>query len=245
VLTITHDSAKPHADALFARSSSSDSQAGMGALILGGWIVVGLAVAGYERTRAGADSAFETQLCVVGAIAGGFAGQITRWYVFGEPLGFVFAAAGAELLLRSYRRRTAAAASAPVPAPEPASPLPAPVVDAPSAYASGGGSPLLRGLEAFAWGVFSACVFAAAAVAGEMAAERVYLLNEPHAMSLLFYVPIGLVIGFVIGVSSCLREPRRTIPQMLVFLAIVAFVWGAVIMTLGKWDASYEHGPVF
>ena len=215
----------------------------MGALILGGWIVVGLGVAGYERTRAGADSAFETQLCVVGAIVGGLAGQITRWYVFGEPLGFVFAVAGAELLLRSYRRRMSASASAPVPAPEPASPPPT-QVETPSSYASGGWSPLLRGLEAFAWGVFSACVFAAAAVAGETAAERVYLLNEPHAMSLLIYVPFGLVIGFVVGVSSCLRQRRRTIPETLVFLAIAAFLWGTVIFTLGKWDASYEHGPI-
>jgi len=78
----------------------------MGTLILGGWIVVGLMVAGFERRPSDADPKFVTQLCVVGAIAGGFAGQVLRWYVFGEPLGFVFAAAGAELLLRSYRRRT-------------------------------------------------------------------------------------------------------------------------------------------
>jgi len=213
----------------------------MGTLILGGWIVVGLLVAGYERTRGG-DSSFETQLCVVGAIAGGFAGQITRWYVFGEPLGFVFAAAGAELLLRSYRRRPSASSPAPVAAPAP--PPPAPAVEAPS-FTAGGSSPLLRGLEAFAWGVFSACLFAAAAVAGETAAERMYRLNEPHVMSLLLYVPVGLVIGFVLGVRSCLKEPRRTIPQTLVFLAIAAAVWGAVIMALGKWDASIEHGPIY
>ena len=140
----------------------------MGLLILGGWIVVGRLVAGYERTR-GADSAFETQLRVVGAIAGGFAGQITRWYVFGEPLGFAFAAAGAELLLRSYRRRTSTSAPPPVAAPAPASPSATPAVEAPS-LAPGGSSALLSGLEAFAW--------------------------------------------------------------------------GAVIMALGRWDASYEHGPL-
>jgi hypothetical protein len=214
----------------------------MGTLILGGWIVVGLLVAGYERTR-GADSAFETQLCVVGAIAGGFAGQITRWYVFGEPLGFVFAVAGAELLLRSYRRRPSASSPAPVAAPAPPPP-PTPAVEAPS-FTAGGSSPLLRGLEAFAWGVLSACIFAAAAFAGEMAAERVYRLNEPHVMSLLIYEPIGLVIGFVLGVRSCLKEPRRTILQTLVFLAIAALVWAAVIFQLGKWDASIEHGPIY
>ena len=210
----------------------------MGTLILGGWIVVGLLVAGYERTRGG-DTAFETQLCVVGAIAGGFTGQITRWYVFGEPLGFVFAAAGAELLLRSYRRRAPTSASpavsvsppAPTPAVEPSAPTPA-------------GSPLLRGLEAFGWGVISACLFAAATVAGETAAERLYVLNEPHVMSLLIYVPVGLVIGFVLGVRSCLKEPRRTIAETLVFLGLAAFAWGAVIMALGRWDASYEHGPL-
>jgi hypothetical protein len=214
----------------------------MGTLILGGWIVVGLLVAGYERTRGG-DSAFETQLCVVGAIAGGFAGQITRWYVFGEPLGFVFAAAGAELLLRSYRRRTPTAAQAPVAAPPLASPSAAPAAEAPSS-APAGRSMFLSGVEAFAWGVISACLFAATAVAGELAAERIYLLNEPHVMSLLIYEPVGLVIGFVLGVRSCLKQPRRTIPETLVFLALAAFAWGALIMTLGRWDASYEHGPL-
>ena len=212
----------------------------MGSLILGGWIVVGLAVAGYERTR-GADSAFETQLCVVGAIAGGFAGQITRWYVFGEPLGFVFAAAGAELLLRSYRRRASASTSTPVLAPAPQPPPAAPVVE-PSFTPAG--SPLLRGVEAFVWGVVSALLFAVTAVAANTAAERIYMLNEPHVMSLLIYVPLGLIIGFVVGVSSCLRQPRRTVPETLTFLAIAAVVWGAVIFTLGKWDASYEHGPI-
>ena len=214
----------------------------MGSLILGGWIVVGLLVAGYERTRS-ADPAFETQLCVVGAIAGGFAGQITRWYVFGEPLGFVFAAAGAELLLRSYRRRTSASQSARVPAPAPASPPATPVVETPSVTPAGW-SPLLRGVEAFAWGVVSACVFAVMAVVANTAAERVYVLGEPHAMSLLIYVPAGLVIGFVVGVGSCLRQPRRTVLQTPAFLAIAAVVWGAVIMALGRWDASYEHGPL-
>jgi len=214
----------------------------MGTLILGGWIVVGLLVAGYERTRS-ADSAFETQLCVVGAIAGGFAGQITRWYVFGEPLGFVFAAAGAELMLRSYRRRTSTSAPTAVPAPAPAPPPATPAVEAP-AFTPGEWSPLLRGLEAFAWGVLSACIFAAAAFGGEMAAERVYRLIEPHAMSLLIYEPIGLVIGFALGVRSCLKEPRRTILQTLVFLVIAALIWGAVIFELGKWDASIEHGPL-
>ena len=216
----------------------------MGTLILGGWVVVGLLVAGYERTG-GADTAFETQLCVVGAIAGGFAGQITRWYVFGEPLGFVFAVAGAELMLRSYRRRTAPSAPPRVAAPAPeSSPPPAAVEAASFTPGDGSSSPLLRGLEAFAWGVLGACLFAGAAFAGEMAAERLYLLNEPHAMSLLLYVPVGLVVGFVLGVRSCLKEPRRTITETLVFLGLAAFAWGAVIVALGQWDASYEHGPL-
>ena len=213
----------------------------MGSLILGGWIVVGLGVAGYERTREG-DSAFETQLCVVGAIVGGFAGQITRWYVFGEPLGFVFAVAGAELLLRSYRRRASAAASAPAPARAPEPPPAARVVEAPSIMPAG--SLLLRAAEAFGWGLVSALLFAVTAIASNTAAEHVYRLNEPHVMSLLIYVPLGLIIGFVVGVSSCLRQPRRTVPETLTFLAIAAFVWGTVIFTLGKWDASYEHGPI-
>jgi hypothetical protein len=215
----------------------------MGVLILAGWAVVGLLVAGLERNRGDADPAFVTQLCVVGAIAGGFAGQITRWYVFGEPLGFVFAAAGAELLLRSYRRRTSLSATLPAPVPPPAlAPLSTtPAVAAPSFNPSAW--PLvLRGAEALAWGVASALLFAVTAVVANTAAERIYRLNEPHVMSLLIYVPVGLVIGFIIGVGSCLRQPRRTIRQMFVFLAIAAFVWGAVIMALGKWDASYEHG---
>ena len=102
---------------------------------------------------------------------------------------------------------------------------------------------MLRGVEAFAWGVASAFFFAVTAVAANTAAERIYRLNEPHVMSLLIYVPFGLAIGFVVAVVACLRRPRRTIPEMLIVLAVAAFVWGAVIMALGKVDAGYEHGP--
>jgi hypothetical protein len=38
-----------------------------------------------------------TVLRVAGAVAGGFSGQTFRWYVFGQPLRFVFSPAGAEL----------------------------------------------------------------------------------------------------------------------------------------------------
>src|SRR6185369_12650464 len=117
---MTHDSVKTRRHEAVGSLPSSDSPSSMGALILGGWAVVGLLVAGLERNRGDADPAFVTQLCVVGAIAGGVAGQITRWYVFGEPLGFVFAAAGAELLLRSYRRRTRSSAAPPASTPPPA-----------------------------------------------------------------------------------------------------------------------------
>ena len=113
-----------------------------------------------------------------------------------------------------------------------------------AAFTPAGSSPLLRGVEAFAWGVIGACLFAAAAVAGEMAAERLFVLNEPHVMSLLFYVPIGLVIGLVLGVRACLKEPRRTIGETLVFLGLAAFALAAVIMALGRWDATYEHGSL-
>jgi len=211
----------------------------MGTLILGGWVVVGLLVARFERRHGDADPVFVTQLSVAGAIAGGFAGQVLRWYVFGEPLGFVFAAAGAELLLRSYRRRTPASASPPAHASAP--PPATHAVEAPSVTPSAG-SPALRGVEAFAWGVISGCVFAVTAVVANTAAERVYALAEPHTMSLLIYVPLGLMIGFVVAVVACLRQPRRTIREMIVFVVVAAFLWGAVIMALGKVDASYEHG---
>jgi hypothetical protein len=42
-----------------------------------------------------ADQTMVTVLCLVGAVAGGFVGQVTRLYVFGEPLGFIFSAGGA------------------------------------------------------------------------------------------------------------------------------------------------------
>ena len=47
------------------------------------------------RPSRDADQTMVTVLCVVGAVAGGFAGQVTRLYVFGEPLGFIFSAGGA------------------------------------------------------------------------------------------------------------------------------------------------------
>src|SRR5205814_7125280 len=46
------------------------------------------------------------------------------------------------------------------------------------------------------------------AVVANTAAERVYVLGEPHAMSLLIYVPVGLG-----GARDRLRYRRRLVPE--------------------------------
>src|SRR5689334_14091425 len=65
----------------------------IGTIGIAAWVVVGLIVAALEKSlRPGrdADNSAVTLVCVGGAVLGAFFGQTFGWYVFGQPLGFVF-----------------------------------------------------------------------------------------------------------------------------------------------------------
>ncbi len=142
----------------------------MGVVLLFGWILIGLIVAGIEKAvRPGRHTDdMTTVLCVAGALAGGVAGQAFRLYVFGQPLGFVFAAAGAELLLYVYRRRAPAQPPEGEDHPPPDStPRSAP----PAAPLASLGTRLV---EAFAWGMLCGLAVAVCGVFGHFLAAKLY-----------------------------------------------------------------------
>ena len=116
---------------------------------MSGWAAVGVIVALVEtRLRQDSDPTLVSVLCVVGAVAGGFVGQVTRLYVFGEPLGFVFSVAGAESLLWFYRTRSATTqATVTIPA------VPAPAAAPANPFG-------VRLLEAYGWGVLGGAALA-------------------------------------------------------------------------------------
>src|SRR5207253_10189307 len=108
-----------------------------------------------------ADQTMVAVLCIVGALAGGFVGQVTRLYVFGEPLGFVFSAGGAWLLLWFYRGRS----------------IRTPIVDSGVRRATSATpmNPLgLRFLEAFGWGVLCGPALAVSGFLAPILASNMY-----------------------------------------------------------------------
>jgi hypothetical protein len=134
----------------------------IGLFIVLGWAVVGLIVAAVEKRMSrsrDADQTIVAVLCIVGAVAGGFVGQVTRLYVFGEPLGFVFSAAGAELLLWFYRTRNAAL-------------HPSDKIARPAAFATPTRPLGVRLLEAFGWGVLCGPALATSGLLGLILASN-------------------------------------------------------------------------
>ena len=99
----------------------------------------------------------------------------------------------------------------------------------------------LRLVEAFAWGVLGGIALAATAFISELAAERLHALNPSHSMSLLIYVPLGLIGGFLLSAGARLVRPRWTAAQMCIAIATLVLLCAVAILQLGKIDAWYEH----
>ena len=79
----------------------------------------------------------------------------------------------------------------------------------------------LRLVEAFAWGVLGGIALAATEFISELAAERLHALNPSHSMSLLIYVPLGLIGGFLLSAGARLVRPRWTAAITLPTIAVV------------------------
>jgi hypothetical protein len=196
-------------------------------------VVVG-AIEKAVRSGRDTDNTMVTVLCIAGAVSGGFVGQIARLYVFGEPLGFVFSAAGAELLLFFHRSRDPGKRPSEIGRPVPA-PAPAPVMKSRSGLG-------IRIPEAAGWGGLCGLVIAITAFVAVVVGMKLYEVNPQGSLAVLIYCPIGFVLGFVIAAAARLARPAWTTTHMFMFVAVVAFLCFAFIMRLEKTDAIIEHG---
>jgi hypothetical protein len=200
----------------------------IGLFIVFGWAFVGLIVAAIEKRmsrNSDADFALVTVLALVGAVAGGFVGQITRLYVFGEPLGFLFSAGGAEALLWFYRRRDAVR-------------LPAADIAHPIAVATPT-SPLgIRFLEAFGWGVLCGPGVAISGLLGLILASNMYPQRYSQIPVAFFFLPLGLIVGFGLAATARLARPQWTVAQMFMLVAALMLSYAAFIVNWGRNNAT-------
>ncbi len=204
-------------------------------MIVFGWAFVGLIVALVEQRMSrgrDADKTMVTVLCIVGAVAGGFVGQITRLYVFGEPLGFVFSAGGAELLLWFYRTRSAATR------PSGAIARPAAVVTQTSPLG-------IRFLEAFGWGVLCGPALAMSGLLGLILASNLYPQRYSNIPAQFLFFPLGgLIVGFVLAATARLARPQWTATQMFMLVAVLTIGYAAVMVNWGRGNAIPAHVTV-
>jgi hypothetical protein len=199
---------------------------------LGGWAVIGLIVAAAEKSlhrKHDLDETMVTVLCVAGAVAGAAVGQTFRLFVFGQPAGFLFAAAGAKGLLELYRSRQPAATvkSESRPSDIPVSP-PAPSPALPQRSLG------TRLGDAVGWGIACAVVVAIAGVVSHLAGSFVYPQRYEQIPSDLVFIPLALILGFIAGATASLVRPQWRGTPMLVVILVAALVWAAVMFEYAR-----------
>ena len=164
-----------------------------------------------------------TALCVAGAVAGGFLGQALRPYAFGLPLGFVFAAAGAKVLLSLDRSRdlTTRVSADTTRRPSTASPV------------------WVRLLEAVGWGGLGSV---AVGIAGLLGLILGFTLWQPQQYSqfpvAFLLLPLGGLVGFVLAAGVRLAQPRWTAGQMLFVVLVLSISYAALMVGWGKAHAQ-------
>jgi len=215
----------------------------IGLFALAGWLLIGALVAAIEKSRNRPDDLVASEVtlaCLAGAIIGGYATQALGLSVFGEPLGFVAAAAGAEALLHLTRTRNVGAVPRTVndrpfdQLSRPPELMPTPsAAQAPSAQ-----SPGLRVVEAVGWGGLAAIGSAVAGLIAHVIGGRIYPQRYEQIPSDLVFVPLGLVFGFVCAFTVRLVRPRCTVTQMFAAVAVVAGVYAALMFQHAESNAQ-------
>jgi len=198
---------------------------------LAGWCGIGLIVAAVEKSlhrHHDVDATMITSLCVAGALAGAVIGQTFRLFVFGQPAGFLFAAAGAKGLLELYRsrrpERTIKDAS-PRPDMGASSQPPVPPPHIPLGTRFG---------DAVGWGIACAIVVAIAGVVSHVAGSFVYPQRYEQIPSDLVFIPLGLILGFIAAATTSLVRPQWRGRPMLLVIVVAAVVWAAVMFEYAR-----------
>jgi uncharacterized membrane protein YeaQ/YmgE (transglycosylase-associated protein family) len=207
----------------------------IGLFVVLGWAFVGLIVAVVEKRMSrsrDADQTMVTVLCIVGAVAGGFVGQVTRLYVFGEPLGFVFSAGGAELLLWFDRTRTT-------------SRRPSDKIARPAVVATATSHPGISFLQAFGWGALCGPALAMSGLFGLILASNLYPQRYTQIPAQFLLFPLGgLIVGFGLAATARLARPHWTAAQMLTLVAMLTIGYAAFLVNWGRNNARPAHVTV-
>lgn len=203
----------------------------LGLIGIAGWVFVGIVVAAVEKSRQrdrGADGTMVTILCVAGALAGGFVGQAFEWFVFGQPLGFVISAAGAELVLFLY--------GSPAISRRPGAGLPSSEATPPRAAATVTPSRSIgaSSLEALSWGVLCAAAVAAGGFFAHLVGGRLYPQRYEQIPSDFFFFPLGLVLGFLSGATARLASPTWSSTRMLGVVALATLAYGGFMFDYSR-----------
>lgn len=196
----------------------------IGLFVLAGWVIVGIIVAAVDRSardERDLDETTGTIVSVAGAIVGAAIGQVLRLYVFGEPLGFVFSAAGAFFMLRMYRTRNAERGQ------QQSAPPPTDRQSSPDTFGTVMGC---AALSAFAVAIGGFC--------GLMFGDAMYPQRYQQFPPVLFFVPLGLVAGFIVGPIVRLSRPQWGIVQIA---AVLALAYAGMMFEYAKANVGSVH----
>ena len=214
----------------------------VGTFALVAWVFVGLIVFAVDkatRLDAESDEKMARVLCIVGAVVGGATGQYFRLYVFGQLLGFAFAAAGAVLLLSFYRSRTVSVSVHPdgeIADPDPVAQASRRAADAPNPPVG------MRLVEAFGWGSMCAVATAVCGFFGHLVGATVYPQRYEQIPSDFFFVPLGLIVGFILAAMARLVRPLWSATWMFVVVALVTLGYTSFMFEYAR---SRAVGPQF
>jgi hypothetical protein len=205
--------------------------------------VMGVIVAAAERRSHEGNEI--TAIAAAGAVTGMYVGRVLDFYVaFGEVGGFVCSVAGAVALVRFYHAQTAGARVREVPSgfedrqPPRASPHIA------CASADGAAPPRrLAGLlaEALGWAVVSAFVTAAAGFLAHLIGSRLYPQPYEQIPSDFFFVPLGMLTGFVAAGLARLAARNWGPLAMASFVGVVSVAYAGAMFHYSRMHAMPAH----
>jgi hypothetical protein len=200
-------------------------------------VVIGAIVAAIERRSHEGNEI--TAIAAAGAVTGMYVGRVLNFYVaFGELGGIVSSAAGAVALVRIYHSHTTAPRRRDVPPtidneylPSAASTPPAtvpPDVENPP--------PSLPRLvaRAFGWGIVCAFLTAPAVFMAHLAGGRLYPQPYEQIPSDFFFVPLGMLAGFVAAGMARLTAPRLGTLGMASFAGLASIACAGMMFQYSR-----------
>ena len=207
------------------------------------YFVIGAGVAAVERRK---GEGWElTVIAACGAIAGAWVGRSFDLYVaFGEFTGLLCAGVGALGVLRVYRSLVGGAGAraivtasggeqVPSSRPEPVPPVPPDAAERPQSIFS-----MLA--EAVGWGTLCAFTTGAAGFAGHLVGSRLYPQHYEQIPSDFFFVPLGMLVGFVATGVARLAMGRWGALAMAAFVGLVSVAYAGAMFQYSRVAALGE-----